>query len=289
MASKTDARLSTIRDRDLVCFSRALAELTAPGLDAANYPERAFRFLARLVPNELLGLGACSPTDGGLSASFNQHLAGMETTFAAFGVLMHRHAPFRFDPALHGGRPYSMPDCYGRRRFHDLDIYQEVHRPMGFSDHGFVHVPSGDGTNVFFGLFRAGGDFTPREKELLALAQPHLANLRGLASALTAARELPLEPGLFEPLGLTPRECEVIYWLTQGKTNLEVALVLRVRADTVSSYLRAIYEKLDVENRTAATLVALERARAAWLRSRPPAEEGSGVVTFQVQTGRRER
>ena len=286
MAPQADPRLPTIQDCDLVRFSRVLAELTAPGLNAANYAARAFRLLGRLVPNELSGLGTCSPADGGLTASFDQHLTGMETSFTAFGALMHRHAPFRFDPAVHGGRPYSMPDCYGRRRFHDLDIYQEVHQPMGFTDHGFVYVPSADGAVVFFGLFRAGGDFTPHEKEMLTLAQPHLANLRQLASALTAAREIPLEPGLFESLGLTPRECEVIYWLTQGKTNLEVALLLRVRADTVSSYLRAIYEKLNVENRVAATLVALERARAAFLRASSTAA-GSGVVTFQVQTGRR--
>ena len=240
MASQADTRLPTIQDRDLVRFSQALAEVSAPGLDAANYAARAFRFLARLVPNDLSAVGACSPADGGLTASFDQYLTGMEITFQAFGALMHQHAPFRFDPAVHGGKPYSMPDCYSRRQFHDLDIYQEVHRPMGFTDHGFVHVPSADGTTVFFGLFRAGGDFSAREKELLALAQPHLANLRQLAFALTAARSLPLEPGLFEPLGLTARECEIIFWLTQGKTNLEVALLLRVRADTVSSYLRAM-------------------------------------------------
>ena len=62
----------------------------------------------------------------------------------------------------------------------------------------------------------------------------------------------------FECLGLTPREMEILYWLGQGKTNSEIALILSMSFRTVKKHLEHIYKKLGVENRTAAAMKALE-------------------------------
>jgi DNA-binding CsgD family transcriptional regulator len=63
-------------------------------------------------------------------------------------------------------------------------------------------------------------------------------------------------------LGLTPREAEVLYWVAQGKTNAEVAMILGVSASTPKKHLERIYEKLGVETRTAAAERAIECVRA---------------------------
>jgi len=52
--------------------------------------------------------------------------------------------------------------------------------------------------------------------------------------------------------GLTRREDEVLSWLKHGKTNPEIAEILGMAAATVSKHLERIYQKLGVENRTAA-------------------------------------
>ena len=70
-----------------------------------------------------------------------------------------------------------------------------------------------------------------------------------------------MSPELFARAGLTPRESDVLYWLTQGKSNEEIAKILRLRADSVSRHLRAIYEKMGVEHRVAATVRAFALAR----------------------------
>lgn len=61
-----------------------------------------------------------------------------------------------------------------------------------------------------------------------------------------------------ESLGLSRREAEVLFWVAQGKTNPEVALILGVSPRTVQTHLERVYQKLGVETRMAATLQALE-------------------------------
>jgi DNA-binding CsgD family transcriptional regulator len=65
--------------------------------------------------------------------------------------------------------------------------------------------------------------------------------------------------GCAEPLPfLTDRENEVLHWVAQGKTNRDIGMILSISALTVRKHLERIFEKLGVENRTAASLRALD-------------------------------
>jgi PAS domain S-box-containing protein len=63
---------------------------------------------------------------------------------------------------------------------------------------------------------------------------------------------------LEEVLGLTPRVAETLLWLTQGKTNGEIASILGNSESTVKKHVLEIFVKLGVETRTAASLRGLE-------------------------------
>jgi DNA-binding NarL/FixJ family response regulator len=63
---------------------------------------------------------------------------------------------------------------------------------------------------------------------------------------------------LQEVLGLTPRLAETLLWLAQGKSNADIAAILSNRESTVKKRVFEIFNKLGVENRTAASLRALE-------------------------------
>ena len=52
--------------------------------------------------------------------------------------------------------------------------------------------------------------------------------------------------------GLTPREAEILMWISRGKTNKEVGLILDTSPRTVNKHLEHIFEKLGVPTRTAA-------------------------------------
>jgi len=54
--------------------------------------------------------------------------------------------------------------------------------------------------------------------------------------------------------GLTDRESEILALITQGKSNAEVATLTFLSPNTVKSYIRTIYRKIDVASRTQAVL-----------------------------------
>src|SRR5580704_14142622 len=65
-----------------------------------------------------------------------------------------------------------------------------------------------------------------------------------------------------QSLGLTNREAEVLLWLSQGKSNSEIAIILTAKVRTIAKHLERVFAKLMVENRTAAAHTALEVLRA---------------------------
>jgi DNA-binding NarL/FixJ family response regulator len=54
--------------------------------------------------------------------------------------------------------------------------------------------------------------------------------------------------------GLTDRESEILALITQGMSNAEVADLTYLSPNTVKSYIRTIYRKIDVASRTQAVL-----------------------------------
>ncbi len=61
------------------------------------------------------------------------------------------------------------------------------------------------------------------------------------------------------PAGLTAREVDVLRLVARGRTDAEVARMLMISPRTVNSHLTAIYGKLGVNSRSAATRAAVER------------------------------
>lgn len=59
-------------------------------------------------------------------------------------------------------------------------------------------------------------------------------------------------PGRHE--GLTDREAEILALITQGKNNADVAALTFLSPNTVKSYIRTIYRKINVASRTQAVL-----------------------------------
>jgi DNA-binding NarL/FixJ family response regulator len=86
-------------------------------------------------------------------------------------------------------------------------------------------------------------------------ARPALARADAIGARLAPAA--PSDAPMV-PFGLTAREAEVLRLVAQGLSNLDIADRLSLSRRTVEQHLRNIYDKLGVDNRTAATAIAID-------------------------------
>jgi DNA-binding CsgD family transcriptional regulator len=115
-------------------------------------------------------------------------------------------------------------------------------------------VTSGCGNACLINVGRRGKDYGARDRLILDQIRPHYNQAcRKLRrpETLTAKRAGPARACL-----LTPRELEVLGWLCEGKSNPDIAAILPASVRTVEKHMERILDKLGVENRTAAALVA---------------------------------
>lgn len=109
---------------------------------------------------------------------------------------------------------------------------------------------------------RGSSDFTKEDCELLDAFGPHL-RLAWQRHGNPWADQRQLEcVKCLQGLGLSPRESEVLFWMTEGKLNREIATLLGLKLGTVQDNVDRILTKLDVENRHAATVFAIAKLRS---------------------------
>jgi DNA-binding CsgD family transcriptional regulator len=114
---------------------------------------------------------------------------------------------------------------------------------LGVNDEILVPMTPLRGTDRRLLLFRDAGtpDFSEREKAMLALARPRLAELHTRRD-----RELRGEPHL------TPRQWEVLRQVATGASNTQIARTLGLSDATVRKHLENVFLRLDVQSRTEA-------------------------------------
>lgn len=105
------------------------------------------------------------------------------------------------------------------------------------------------------GVSRAVRDFDVDDESALAAVHPLMIEAVRRATG-PALGPLPDTAGSPAASRLTRREREVLYWVSMGKTNEEIAIILGARPLTVKKHLEHVYDKLEVPNRTAAAMAA---------------------------------
>ncbi|MFZ2016650.1 MAG: LuxR C-terminal-related transcriptional regulator, partial [Nocardioides sp.] len=114
---------------------------------------------------------------------------------------------------------------------------------LGVKDEILVPMTPLGGSDRRLLLFRETGsaNFSEREKAMLALARPHLAELHAQRD-----RELRGEPNL------TPRQWEVLRRVATGASNTAIAKALGLSEATVRKHLENVFLRLGVQSRTEA-------------------------------------
>jgi len=252
-----------ITSADLATLHKATLQLYAPDLHAGNWVDHAFQFITTLVSADMVNHGKLDLKQGTMEATTTSDGIDWPKAVTGFGAFMRKYEYFNFDPTVNEGRPFFRSDFISNRMFRDTDIYSECFRILETMDHAAVHVPTDDGCLTWFAAERGGPvHFTERDRLMLTIAQEHLTNSRRLADARKKVRdEFPLEASTFTRAGFTPRESEVSYWLTEGKTNGEIAVLMRLQTQTVKAHVTSLFNKTKTGNRLALTLHLLELTR----------------------------
>jgi DNA-binding response OmpR family regulator/DNA-binding CsgD family transcriptional regulator len=131
---------------------------------------------------------------------------------------------------------------FGTRLAHDLIAkYFPASRPAALAAAGKFPAPGGEGALIVRRFAEAGRDDTV----MLVLEEEHA----------------PPGPAALIALGLTVRQAEVAYWVAQGKSNAETAMILGTSPRTIDKHMERIFVRLGVENRASLIVTAGELLR----------------------------
>jgi DNA-binding CsgD family transcriptional regulator len=200
--------------------------------------------LSALVPSEFTTLSVCNLVTGKREVFGMPKGALNADDRAAFNRHFEEHPLVRFH-GYDGGRvTQRISDCLPTARFRESALFNDYYRRVRIDHAMALPIYVRDGLLVSFVLNRTRRDFSSRERALLELVRPDLQRLYRRTRMLGS---------------LTQREAQVLNWLAHGKSDAQIAVILRISTRTVQKHLQNLYAKLGVENRIAAVM----RARRA--------------------------
>jgi len=152
-------------------------------------------------------------------------------------------------------RARRVSDVVDRETWLQNDHYRHCLSRLGLIH--FIALPITVDADTVAGLSfnRRRPDFTLRDCALLDAFAPHFRLAWSRHPAPWAADS----QGILSGPPLTRRETEVLHWITQGKQNREIAIILGISLFTVQKHVANILAKVNVESRHALTVVALNR------------------------------
>jgi DNA-binding NarL/FixJ family response regulator len=147
----------------------------------------------------------------------------------------------------------SMPDMDG------LTVISIIRGTPGLAAVPFIFLTArGDPRDVRAGMKLGADDYLPKPftaTDLLDAIGARMNRVQAMHDAVQPSFES--SDPLIE-LGLTPTESKVLLWIAQGKSNADVAAILEMSIGTVKKHLQHIFDKLGVDNRASAMLIARE-------------------------------
>jgi DNA-binding CsgD family transcriptional regulator len=251
---------------DYASALRLLARLEAASSDLESFASACVGAIDGFVASEVATLSVCDLATG------HREVVGLPGVrlgareIACFDRHFFAHPLVRYHGFDGGRSTHRISDSLSRRDFRRTAIYADYYQRVGLEHAIAVPLYVDSRTLVSVVLNRRGLDFSERDRERLELLRPHLAFLYRQASAAPSyspgapPERLAAPAAEPVPANLTPREGEVMQWLSGGKTDAEIAALLSISPRTVNKHLEHIYEKLGVETRTAAVMRARSMA-----------------------------
>lgn len=238
---------------------RAVLELYSAPVTADGFPNHTLGIISRLIESEHWAYTELHRPTKTLRGLISEAASSFPESLARFDQIKEQCDYYRYDVEARNGHARLLQDFLSWRQYRETEIYREVLHPCRYEWPISVMMRGhGDRSVLSFGLFRSGRrNFSERDRACMNLLLPHLARLHEVACLRSKLEGYLPSPDDFRELNLTMREAEVLYLVAEGKSNSEIARFLGIAEQTTKNYLHTIFNKLGVENRTAAMVSAL--------------------------------
>lgn len=127
----------------------------------------------------------------------------------------------------------------------------------------------GDAKDVRAGMNLGADDYLPKPFTAPDLLNAIEARMDRVQKVHEASQPHFDSAAPLEHLGLTASEATVLLWMAQGKSNADIAAIVSTSVGTVKKHAQHIFDKLGVDNRASAMLIARDALTGSASRSHP--------------------
>jgi len=234
--------------------------------DERPFHERLFDATSLLFPDTVHTFQLWRKMDGHHEAAMNIDFGGKaaEIIEQAGRLIPLQHPCYEY---VSGGglRPMRLQDFASHREFRKTDLYQITFCPIEVRHQMSIPLITQQHIGALV-VNRLGRRPFSDEDVCLAVQFGRFVD-QAYQTSVVLANAMPQRAAMAEidhtPLrraGLSRREVEVLHWMSQGKRDKEIAIILGISYRTVTHHVSAILQKLGVETRTAAVAAASARA-----------------------------
>jgi len=146
----------------------------------SEFPVRVLDGLRDLIPCDLIGYNEINHAHGQALMVLDPpslDRSGLEGQ-RAFQRLAEQHPVLRYHARTGDGRALKISDFLSRDEFHRLDLYAESFRLIGAEDQLALGLPSPPPLVIGLAFNRSQRSFSERDRQVLDLIRPHLAQAR---------------------------------------------------------------------------------------------------------------
>lgn len=220
--------------------------------DVGDFPRHLMGIIAELLPATYVSFDQIDLKTGEALNVFDRPIPFTREEFMArWQAHCHEHPGIAHLDAGGTETVFTISDFLSQRQFQATGLYQEVVCHFEVRDQLGIILPVPD--HILGVAVNRDTGFTAGEKQLMQMLQPHFVRAFENARLFTSLRGAPVtDYRSWRNHGLTRRECEVLHWLSEGKRNSEIAIILGAQPRTIAKHVEKILAKLRVENRAAA-------------------------------------